>query len=156
MWRKTGQPVNYDPGELYKVAKTLDGYPDEDGTTLYAILQGMIQLGWTDKKEEDIRYFCDIDSLKRAVHRYGTVLIACEICSQWQIHFGLDMKKSIGNPIGGHAITCCGYDKKGVFIQNSWGLLWGSLGYARIAWDVFEKEFREGGYYANILNDLED
>ena len=155
-WRRTGKPVNYNPQELYSMAKTLDGYPDVDGTTLPAILQGMIRLGWTNKTDDDIRMFYTIPELKRAVHRYGTVIIACEIHQQWGLQVGSNMTKVIGDAMGGHAITCCGYDKKGVFIQNSWGYLWGNLGYCKIAWDVFEQEFAEGGYYVNALNNLEE
>ena len=156
-WRKTGKPVNLDPNELYKMAKSLDGYPDVDGTTLQAIMEGMINLGWTNKKLEDIRFFYTVDELKRVIHRYGTALIACDIGMEWSLQLAVyDMKQAYGDPLGGHAITCCGYDRKGIIIQNSWGMHWGYYGYCRIAYDLFEKEFREGCYYANILNDLED
>ena len=65
-----------------------------------------------------------VDALKQAVHRYNTVLIACDIGMQWGTHFGLDMDKRLNPSMGGHAITCCGYDRDGVFIQNSWGMAW--------------------------------
>ena len=154
-WMRTGKPVNLPPAELYAHAKTIDGHPDEDGTTLEAIMKGMIQLGWTDRKESDIRFFDDSQTLKRVIHKYGCALIACDICTQWQIQMGLDMEKSIGNPLGGHAVICCGFDREGVFIQNSWGNIWGKFGFCRIHWGCFNKEFRIGAYYANITDGME-
>jgi len=32
----------------------------------------------------------------------------------------------------------------------------GKFGFVRIKWDVFEKEFREGAYYANAFDHMED
>ena len=154
-WMRTGRPENFDPEALYAKAKEIDGHPEEDGTTLEAIMKGMIQLGWTKKTEDDIRYIDTIPELKRVIHRYSTCLIACEIHQQWSLLAGDLMEKVIGKSLGGHAIVCCGYDREGVFIQNSWGLLWGNLGFCKIKWKVFEQEFGEGAYYANALDGLE-
>ncbi len=154
-WPRTGKPVNYDPEALYAKAKEIDGHPDRDGTTLEAIMKGMIQLGWTKKTEDDIRFIDTIPELQRAIHRYGTCLIACEIHEQWGLQVGDLMEKVVGKSLGGHAVTCCGFDRVGVFVQNSWGYLWGNLGFCKIKWKCFEQEFAEGSYYANALDGME-
>ena len=156
MWRKTGNPVNYDPQALYDAAKLIDGYPDEDGTTLPAIMDSIISLGWIDKTHNDIKYVTTAEELKRAIHKYGTVLCAFDVGLQWSVQKGINMDKRIDATAGGHAVICCGYNRHGVYIQNSWGTDWGSYGFCNIAWDVFKKEFRNGAYFANALDNLEE
>jgi Papain family cysteine protease len=36
---------------------------------------------------------------------------------------------------GGHAIVAMGYDEKGVWIENSWGTVWGKGGWAQLSWN---------------------
>ena len=122
-----------------------------------AALKAIAKLGWTDRSESDIRIIETIDELKQAVHRYGVVMIAMKIHHQWKSQIGkYEMNSISGDLLGGHAVLCCGYDRHGVIIQNSWSQDWGKFGYCNIAWSVFCEEFIEGAYYANILNCLEE
>lgn len=42
--------------------------------------------------------------------------------------------------IGGHAMLAYGYDRRDVFVRNSWGPDWGMKGNCRIPWDVILKD----------------
>lgn len=41
--------------------------------------------------------------------------------------------------LGGHAFAIVGYDRRGLWIQNSWGRAWGKAGLARISYDDWLK-----------------
>ena len=157
LWRRTGKAVNYDPAELYRHSKTIDGMPNEEGTTLDAILKSIIQLGWLPGcSESDIRLFYNSNQLKRAVHRYGTCLLGFYITDAWYDHRNkLVMEKWNGKEEGGHAVICTGYNEVGCFIQNSWGTSWGKYGFAVIPWECFNRQFMQGSIIRNCLNDLE-
>ena len=65
MWRRTGKPINYDPKTLYEYAKKIDGLPNSEGTTLNAVMEGIIDLRWcTGCSKSDIGYIynaqCDV------------------------------------------------------------------------------------------------
>lgn len=158
LWRRTGKPVDYDPVELYKKAKTMDGMPNDEGTTLNAVMYAMIDLGWLEGcKRSDAVFFYDSNQLKRAIHRYGTCLLGFNISSKWYDHNGkLVLSETGGRTEGGHAVICVGYNEVGVLIQNSWGLDWGKYGFACISWEVFNKQFMIGSYFKNCLNNVEE
>lgn len=157
MWRRTGKPQNYDPLTLYKKAKTIDGMPNEEGTTLNAVMEAIIDLGWGNGlRKSDICNITSVNGLKRAIHRYGTCLLGFSITSGWYAHVGkLVMERAGGTIEGGHAVICTGYNDIGVFIQNSWGESWGKYGFACIPWNVFTNQFRCGTYFKNCLNNIE-
>lgn len=157
LWRRTGKPVDYDPVKLYKKAKTLDGMPDQEGTTLDAVMYAIIDLNWAPGlSREDVCFIDNSNQLKRAIHRYGTCLLGFAITDKWYDHMGkLILDDVSGNTEGGHAVICVGYNEAGVLIQNSWGLNWGKYGFACIAWNVFNRQFVYGSYFKNCLNDVE-
>lgn len=158
MWRRTGKPVHYNPGELYAHAKTIDGMQNQEGTTLQAILESVIDLGWMPGfQKSDIRYIYNSNQLKRAIHRYGTCLLGFIVTDAWYNHLGkLVMENWRGNEEGGHAVICTGYNNVGCFIQNSWGQQWGKYGFACIPWECFNRQFMQGAIIRNCLNGLED
>ena len=158
LWRRTGKPVDYDPVELYKKAKAIDGLPEQEGTTLDAVMFAMIELGWLKGcSKNDIKFIVDSNQLKKAVHKYGTCLLGFNITKKWYSHENkLVLSDATGPFEGGHAVICTGYNEVGVFIQNSWGLEWGKYGFACISWDVFNKQFMYGAYFKNCLNDIEE
>ena len=157
MWRRTGVPVNYDPNKLYKHA--IDTYQNgiDAGMKLSSAMNSIIDLGWVPGlKREDIVLIGSVQSLKRAIHRYGTCLLGLDITNRWYSHYGkLVFTKGDGQKIGGHAVICVGYNQVGVLIQNSWGTSWGKYGFACISWDQFIDQFRVGSYFKNCLNDVE-
>ena len=157
LWRKTGKPVDYDPNELYAKAKELDGMPNAEGTTLDAVMFGILDLGWfIGCTKKDVKFIYDSNQLKKAIHKYGTCLCGFNISEDWyKLKNKLVLEKGDGRSAGGHAVICTGYNDVGVFIQNSWGVEWGKYGFACISWDVFNKQFMYGSYFKNCLNDIE-
>ena len=83
LWRKTAIPKTIDPVPIYERAKQLDGMPDEDGTTLTAALQAVLDLGYFDKNDCSIKVLRDIDQLKRCIHRYGCALIGVMVTKEY-------------------------------------------------------------------------
>lgn len=41
--------------------------------------------------------------------------------------------------VGGHAMCVTGYDSRGVYVHNSWGVFWGNAGRCRLSWDFFRQ-----------------
>jgi len=154
-WRKTSSEVNLDPYKLYDYAKTIDGYPGVDGTTLDAVLYGCIHFGWIDAKDSDVVCFNGINSLKKIIHKYGPILTAFDCSESWMDHYGkLVLQGNPGKSCGGHAVTAVGYNTVGLLIQNSWGTEWGKYGFCCLPWDLVEKQFQYCAIIKNCLNDL--
>lgn len=155
LWMKTGTPKNLDADKVYKYAKTIDGYPDTDGTTLDAALKAMIHLKMIDASKTDVKLFNLVIDLKRAIHKYGPTPICMRISTTWNKHYGkLVMDTTTGDNLGGHAVIACGYNRTGVYIQNSWSKDWGKYGFALITWDVFNAQFVYGAVVKDCLNDM--
>ena len=51
--------------------------------------------------------------------------------------------KSGRTPLGGHAVLVCGYDEKGVYIQNHWGKDWGAKGFGILPWSLYERQLMQ-------------
>ena len=67
-----------------------------------------------------------IDSLKRALYVNGPCYISFPVYN----HGSRMWKQKKGQQrIGGHAMTVVGYNKDGFIIRNTWGIVWGKLGY---------------------------
>ena len=47
----------------------------------------------------------------------------------------------LGNPVGGHCMTICGWNEDGFIIQNQWGTKFGAKGFCVLPYDLFLKEF---------------
>lgn len=45
------------------------------------------------------------------------------------------VSKPTAPPIGAHALVALGYDRQGLWVENSWGTGWGLNGYAELSWD---------------------
>src|SRR5579885_3174995 len=82
-WRVTGIAQQVDPNPIYAEAKTLDGVPDEEGTTLEAVAQAAINLGLIPIDPKSIRVVQSPLDVKRAIHRYGPILSAYKITRGW-------------------------------------------------------------------------
>jgi hypothetical protein len=80
----------------------------------------------------------DIDSIKRALIKYGPLVI-CFIVRTDFIHYksGIYMN-NWGKIEGGHLITIFGYDddQRYWLVKNSWGTSWGEDGWIRISYDA--------------------
>lgn len=144
---KRGIKRQVDPDPIYALAKTMDGFPDDEGTTLEAAARAaaMLKLIPIDLsslkmvRREGVRY---------AVFRYGVLLSAFMITAGW-----LDAKPNGWivdgkDDLGAHAVVIVGYSNvekpNWVAVQNSWGELSGWRGFARMTSDQFSREFAYG------------
>lgn len=155
-WRLTDRPENIDPTPIYKYAKSVDGDPDGDGTTLTAVLEALTKSVFTSGACRVKVVRASRLSVKYAVHKFGCILAGFNIDSGW---WGVTRTAPLitggGQPNqGGHAVLICGYDKQGVWIQNSWGKDWGEWGFAKVSWTAFDREFLYGAVLSNVLDGL--
>lgn len=154
-WRKTDMPSMYDWPKVYKYAKSIDGMANAKGTTLNAALQYFLDNGDFDKGLCSIKVLRNVAQVKYAIHKFGCCLLGLLVTDEW---YKCGKHKSTisggGSSLGGHAVLCCGYNRDGVIIQNSWGEDWGSYGFALITWEEFEKEFQYGAVIDNCLYDM--
>ena len=154
-WRKNGTVVNLDPYKVYDYAKTIDGYPGVEGTTLDAVLKSLLHFNMV-ANTGSVYCFNDIPTLKKVIHKYGPCLVAFDVSELWMRHYGklVLSGKQLGSSCGGHAVTAVGYNRAGLLIQNSWGCDWGKYGFACISWDIVDKQFQYAAIIKNCLNDL--
>ncbi|MBO6031902.1 MAG: hypothetical protein J6Q22_10715 [Prevotella sp.] len=157
LWRKKDVPPDIDPIALYKYAKTIDGKPNSDGTSLTAVLQALLDKNYFDKTMCSIKVIRNLDQVKYAIHKFGCCLLGMNISKEWY-------KCNANKPsiygqgdqtlIGGHAVLCCGYTTEGIMIYNSWGVDWGHYGYALVTWNCANKQFSYGAVLNNCLYDM--
>ena len=153
LWRKTGcLPQDIDPVRLYAWAKSHDGDPAGDGTTLTAVLDALRELGYIDRGCRTRTILSPFD-VKAAVHRYGFCLLGLNITEEWY-RGNRDITSTSARPVGGHAVLCVGYDETGVWILNSWGSGWGRGGFARVSWNAFNRSFMYGAFSEGVYADM--
>jgi hypothetical protein len=154
-FKKSGSTTNLDPNKVYNYAKTIDGYTNQPGTTLDAALYALIHYNMVCASKMDVFLFDQIEDLKRALHKYDTALVSLKITSDWENHWNkLVMSTNLGYNLGGHAVIACGYNRSGVYIQNSWGEEWGKYGFALITWDVFTSQFKYGAGIKDVFDGM--
>ena len=161
MWRRDDYITQIDPVPIYKRAKQIDGDPTGEGTSLTAVLQVLLEKRYFDPNYCAIQVIYDSgdfeSSIKYAIHKFGCCLLACDITEEWYLcgpNKTAITGKSYTKSIGGHAILCCGYNRDGVIIHNSWGEEWGAYGYALITWEALRKQFLYAAVLTNCLNNL--
>ena len=160
MWRRDDYITQIDPVSIYKRAKEIDGDPGE-GTSLIAVLQVLLEKKYFDPSLCKIQVIYDTDdfvsAIKYGIHKFGCLLLACDITEEWYLCGPKKTAitgKSNNRSVGGHAILCCGYNRDGVIIHNSWGEAWGAYGYALITWDALRRQFLYASVLTNCLNNL--
>lgn len=159
LWRKNDYPENIDPEIVYKYAKSIDGYPNSDGTTLNAALQFFIDNKYFSKESQIqiIRGSNIIENIKYAIHKFGCVHCGFNITTEWE---SIDSKNTAIKAdkyypsLGGHAVLGCGYDSNGLYIQNSWGEKWGAYGFALVTWEAVKKQFIYGAVISHSLDGM--
>lgn len=154
-WRIDGHiPDNIDPERLYAYAKSIDGDPKGDGTTLTAILTALLEHGVFSRDKCRVRTLVSPFDVKSAIHRYNCCLVGLNITDEW--YKGREDISSLNaRYVGGHAVQAVGYDQTGCWVQNSWGVKWGRGGFARVAWPAFERQFMYGAVLTGCLKDME-
>ena len=157
LWRKTAIPKTIDPVPIYERAKQLDGMPDEDGTTLTAALQAVLDLGYFDKNDCSIKVLRDIDQLKRCIHRYGCALIGVMVTKEYySCNKNNQAVMGTGDQtvLGGHRLMSCGHLREGVICRNSWGEEYGYYGDFIITWEKLAEQFVYGATLDNPMHDF--
>lgn len=161
LWKLSDIPEELDPVAMYKYAKTIDGDPNGEGTTLTAVLQYLLYKGIFDKKNCSIKVIRknsnSQNAVKYALHKFGSILGAFNCTNEW---YSINKNKTTisGNGdyyvCGGHAVELCGYTKECIIIHNSWGLDFGKKGFCYMTWQEFEKEWLYGAVLSGCLNGL--
>jgi len=151
-WQKKHYPKPYDATLIYQTAKLLDKF-EGDGSWVKFAVEGAKLLGFI---EGDLKYVSrGTDDLRFAILEYGACIGSFQITNEWnQVNKKNGQIKDLGskaNLIGGHAVLICGYDKNGVYIQNSWGKDWGIYGFAWLSWKQVQKQFMGGIVIDNIV-----
>jgi len=155
LWKRNGYVIDdIDPKKLYRYAKSVDGDPNGDGTTLTAILEAVLQEGWFDTKKSQVRVITNAFDLKAAIHKYGTCIAGFNITDEWYEGKPVISGRSGAASVGGHAVQVVGYDQDYCYIQNSWGREWGHLGFAKLTWEAFERQFLYAACLTNCLDGL--
>jgi hypothetical protein len=147
-WKMFDVQLQVDPKPIYEVAKKLDGFPDEEGTTLEAVARAAVELDLIDIDLSTLRVV-RLPDVKRALHRYGPMLSAFVIHEGWQKAAADGWINDSGNVLGGHAVVLTGYSQVELpnyfSLQNSWGeAMYGWRGFARMSPAQFAKEFAYG------------
>ena len=153
LWRKNDYPTSFNKEEIYKYAKSIDGSPKTDGTSLDAVLKALLHFNYFDKDICSVKILRTSLQVKYAIHKFGCCLLGMMVTDEW---YRCNRSKSTisgtnDNALGGHAVLACGYNRDGIIIQNSWNEGWGSYGFALITWDEFNREFIYGAVLDNCL-----
>ncbi|PCI09707.1 peptidase C1 [bacterium] len=152
------------PRMLYEMAKRYDEWEGEDyeGSSIRAAMKGWNKHGvcrhsvWPYRNETNPRFTTkrQIDALEMPLGNYfrvrhnhlnqihSAIVEAGILCASANIHAGWDEPNNdtgriafSSEPRGGHAFAIVGYDREGLWIQNSWGRDWGLNGFAHITYD---------------------
>jgi hypothetical protein len=147
-WKYFGEVNQIDPEPIYKTAKSLDGYPQVEGTTLEAAIAAAEKLGYfKDFQYGSIRKIRATDA-PQALHRYGIVLCGLNITENWTRVDNTGWLKPGGAILGGHAVLLCAYSLRHnppwYAVQNSWGTDYGWHGFVRLTPDIFHSQFLYG------------
>lgn len=85
----------------------------------------------------------DIECLKWFIHKHGCAIIETYLANSFLSEnasgvFSITSVKNTGPIVRkdySKAFTAFGYDSSGIIVQNTLGLSWGSLGFAKISWN---------------------
>lgn len=158
-WRVDGIKCQLDPHPAYLEAKRRDGMPNTPGTTLQAGLEAMIAVGYLSQVDAaSVRTVGTIDELKRALHRYGVVVVSWNATDKFVSPAHDGWIQSGGQYIGGHATLCCYFDEAdqlggergSIGCQDNYGEARGDHGF----WRLTEPEARRifaGGIVFDFL-----
>jgi hypothetical protein len=104
------------------------------------------------------RTISSVDDIFAAVASYEDVYIGIDWYENWMTVIGSNMPAATGSPVGGHSIHILAYNKKTgrVRIQNSWGGLWGSGGFADMLISDLRKVFSSGEFLVITFNTQPD
>lgn len=148
-WKKQGIAQQIAPAPIYERAKSMDGMPGVEGTTLEAGLQAAQDLGLMSPIEAgSLREVNSPAEVQQSLHRYGVVLAAFNVTDGWMKSDSGGWIRDGEESLGGHAVVLCGYSlietPPWFALQNSWGEGVGWRGFNRLTLDMFNKQFDYG------------
>lgn len=139
-WRTTSVAEQVDGHKIYGEAKTIDGSPKTDGTSLTAAVQAAKNLGLI--AERPLHLLRTFEEIKFALHRHGCVIAGFNITDGWNRTSTKSGYIGYGSQrLGGHAVLLCYYDKVSLGFQNSWDITWGVQGFGRMTWKQVQDQF---------------
>lgn len=157
LWRKRNYPEQISPDWIYRYAKTVDGNPDDDGTSLVATIKALLAKGLFDANVCKIKVVKTVQQLKFAIFKFGCCPIGLNISREWYA-CNKDKSSIYGQGdttlVGGHAVLACGYLQDGLLIHNSWSEKWGKDGFAIVSWEELKRQFIYGVVLNNCLYDM--
>jgi hypothetical protein len=82
-----------------------------------------------------------VESFKQTIYQQqAPILVGMSWDKAYNIpYLGGKLPLPSGNRVGGHFVTCVGWDSLGLWFKNSWGLAWGDSGYFYIPESEFDK-----------------
>lgn len=158
----------FDTGWLYRECKRVDGFPEEDGTTVRAAMSVLKnkgvplanRFGYGADRHKIAAYYrvpVDIYSLKLAIYQYGPIVTGSVWFESWLRPYSNGLYKGVlpkpVTKVGGHATIWYGWNDKlitpeglgGFMGQSSWGDKWGvhgafmvPYGYAKFCKEAFK------------------
>jgi hypothetical protein len=143
-WRTNHHPEQIDGSTIYYVAKKTDGF-NGDGTWIKNAAQAALDMKLISGSYQFVPN--NRDQLKFAIHSKSACIASFVITEEWNRVASDGSIPDWGSKpatIGGHAVLICGYNDKGVFIQNSWGQSWGLYGFCLLSWPQFDRQFQNG------------
>jgi len=75
-----------------------------------------------------------IEEFKTALYTQGPCVVAVPVYNYTERMW---VQRTGDKFLGGHAMCCCGYNKEGFIIRNSWGTDWGQHGYCILPYSDF-------------------
>lgn len=147
-WKFNGIKRQVDPDRIYELAKAIDGQPNQEGTTLEAVVQAAVKLELIPIDLSTLQTVRQVNA-RRALHKHGVLLSGFIITSGWERAKADGWIEDGGGYLGGHAVVTIGYsdvdNPKWVGVQNSWGdSQYGWRGFCRMSPEQFNNEFLYG------------
>lgn len=159
IWKKTGKLINLNADQVYAKAKQIDDDLNSDGTYLEAAIKAAIDLGGFGKQSKEVKIGfiynqkndTTIQQIKRLIHKYNFLHAGFLIDDGWYKATNQNYIISKGSySCGGHAVVVCGYDQDGLYIQNSWGISYGSKGFVILPWNLVKEQLMYCCYIENF------
>lgn len=160
LFRKTHVPKAVDPTWIYQYAKKVDGMPNEDGTTLQAVLEALLAHKCFGDNKCQIKILRTRQQVMMALHQQQACLLGLNVTKEW---YACNEKKTAiyaqkgcdTTQVGGHCVLCVGARRRhGIVVRNSWGDKWGYYGSAIISFAEFDRQFLYGAAVDGVLDGM--
>lgn len=147
-WKYLGIKEQVDPNPIYERAKQIDGIPDEQGTTLDAVIHAAVDLNLIPIDLSTLAVVNQFD-VKHALHKHDVMLSAFQITQGWVTATSGGWIGNENDLLGGHCVVTVAYSEvdtpQWYGVQNSWGdEMYGWRGFVRLTTQQFSEQFQYG------------